>query len=242
MNTETKTIRVREIDIAIVRKPIKNLHLGVYPPSGGVRVAVPLAISDEAVRLAVIDKLGWIKRQREKFTNQSRQTLREMVSGETHYVEGCRYRLDVLESDQRPSIKRRRNQILELSVKPGTSSDKRESILYEWYRELLKERVPPLIEKWEAALGVELSEWRIRKMKTRWGSCNREARRIWLNLELAKKPPLCLEYVILHELVHLLVRHHNDAFTGLLDKHMPLWRQHKAELNQAPLRQEHWER
>lgn len=163
-----------------------------------------------------------------------------MVSGETHYVEGRRYRLDVVEANSRPEIKVRRNNILELQVRPGTKRDKREAILYRWYRGQLQENIPSLVEKWEEALGVELSEWRIRKMKTRWGSCNRDARRIWLNVELAKKAPLCLDYVVLHEIAHLLVRHHNEAFTALLDRHMPLWRQYKDELNQAPLCQEKW--
>jgi predicted metal-dependent hydrolase len=240
MNTEHSHITIRDIEIAIERKAIKNLHLGVYPPSGRVRVAVPLTVSDEAVRLAVIDKLGWIKRQRASFEAQPRQSQRDMVSGESHYVEGKRYRLDVIVTDKAPGIAIRSNDMLELRVKSGTSRDKREALLYTWYRERLKERIPPLVAQWEEALGVEVTDWRIRKMKTKWGSCNRGARRIWLNLELIKKPPQCLEYVVLHEMAHLLVRHHNDAFTALLDRHMPLWQQCRDELNAAPLCHEEW--
>lgn len=240
MSIETGSITVSDIEIAITRKAVKNLHLGVYPPSGGVRVAAPLAVSDEAVRLAVIEKLGWIKRQRAKFEAQPRQSERQMVSGETHYVEGRRYRLDVIEHEKCPSIRIKRNNILEMRVKPDTDRDKRESLLHEWYRQRLQGCIPELVAKWEEELGVEVADWRIRKMKTKWGSCNREAQRIWLNLELAKKPPLCLDYVVLHEMAHFLVRHHNDEFTGLLDRHMPLWRQYRDELNQAPLCHENW--
>lgn len=240
MSTESRTITVSNIEISIIRKAIKNLHLGVYPPTGRVRVAAPLAVSDEAVRLAVIEKLGWIKRQRAMFEAQSRQTERQMVSGETHYVEGRRYRLDVIEHEKRPLLRIQRNNILELRVKPDTSRDKREALLYRWYRRRLEERIPELITKWEEALNVEVVDWRIRKMKTKWGSCSPSAQRIWLNIELAKKPPLCLDYVVLHEMAHLIVRYHNDDFTALLERHMPLWRQYRDELNQAPLCHENW--
>ncbi len=240
MNTETNIITVSGIEVTVDRKAIKNLHLAVYPPNGRVRVAVPLAVSDEAARLAIIDKLGWIKRQRTQFEEQPRQSEREMVTGESHYVQGRRYRLDVMEHNAPPEIHVRGNSILELRVRPGTSREKRESVLYEWYRQLLKAEIPPLIEKWEPIMDVDVLDWRVRKMKTKWGSCRIETGRIWLNLELAKKPHSCLEYIVVHEMVHLLERRHNDRFKAYMDRFIPQWRLYRDELNQAHLGHENW--
>jgi len=228
------------LPVQIVRKPIKNLHLGVYPPNGRVRVAAPLAVSDHAVRLAVIGKLGWIKRQRARFENQPRQSRREIVSGETHYFLGRPYRLRVTRHLGRGSLVLWTKSAIELWVQPGSDVNDRDLILQRWYRERLRELVPPLLAKWEPVLGVRAADWRIKKMKTRWGSCSAKARRIWLNLELAKKPALCLEYLLVHELVHLIERRHNDRFTCLMDKHLPLWRQRRRELNAAPLAHANW--
>lgn len=239
MNTERHEIQVSGLSVEIVRKPIKNLHLGVYPPSGRVRVAVPMAVSDHAVRLAVAGKLGWIKRQRSRFAAQSRQSEREMLSGESHYFLGRRYRLRVVEHPGAGRVVLR-GRTIELWIRTGSDLEARQVVLDRWYRERLRELVPPLIAKWGDALGVRTADWRIKKMKTKWGSCSRDAKRIWLNLELAKKPVQCLEYLVVHELVHLIEPLHNDCFTKLLDKHLPLWRHYRQELNSAPLAHASW--
>jgi predicted metal-dependent hydrolase len=226
---------VDEITVNVVRKDIKNLHLGVYPPEGRVRIAVPWTITDDAVRLAVINRLGWIKRQQAKFQAQPRQSPREMVNGESHYFLGNRYRLQVIENKGSNRVELRNKSYLDLYVRPNTDTEGRQLVLQEWYRKQLGLLIPPLVEKWEPVLGVQLAEWRIRKMKTKWGSCNIEARRIWLNLELAKKPIHCLEYVIVHEMMHLLERYHNERFVSLMDKHLPQWRLYRDELNSMPL-------
>lgn len=241
MTTEAHVLTVGGLRVAVVRKAIKNLHLGVYPPDGRVRVAAPLVVSDAAVRVAVIGKLRWIKRQQAAFEHQERESEREMVSGESHYVLGWRYRLDVVEAVGPARIVVRNRRTLELHTRPGWDARQREQLLHRWYRERLRELVPPLIEKWQAALGVEAAGWGIKKMKTRWGSCNMASRRIWLNLELAKKPPECLEYLVVHELAHLLVRHHDDRFNALMDRHLPRWRLARRTLNAAPLAHETWE-
>lgn len=226
--------------VDVVRKSIKNLHLAVYPPFGRVRVAVPLAVNDDAVRLAVISKLGWIKRQQEKYLAQPRQSEREMINGESHYFMGRRYRLCVVTATGAAKVRLKNNSTLELQIRPEASAESRERALQAWYRQQLREIVPPLIKKWEQTLGVSVEEWGIKKMKTRWGTCNIAARRIWLNLELAKKPVQCLEYLIVHELAHLLERHHNDHFIAILDKHLPQWRLYRQALNSAPLAHEDW--
>ena len=238
--SETHQITVQSLTVDVVRKAIKNLHLGVYPPDGRVRVAAPLAVSDEAVRLAVIGKLGWIKRQQSSFRAQSRQGKREMVSGESHYFLGQRYRLRIVSVMDASKVVLNKSR-LELHVRPELPAEERERALQEWYRARLKELVPPLLEKWQPALGVEPAGWSVRKMKTKWGSCNTDSRRIWLNLELAKKPVQCLEYILVHELSHLLERRHNDRFRALMDQAMPLWRLRRDELNQAPLNCENWD-
>jgi len=237
---QTRSITVSGIKVEIVRKDIKNLHLGVYPPQGRVRVAAPLVVNDEAVRLAVIDKLGWIKRQQAKFREQPRQSQREMVSGESHYFFGQRYRLRVHPHDGPPHIAVRGTTTLDLFVRPGTSAEQREKLLAQWYRSQLKALIPPLVAKWEKILGVQLAEWGVKKMKTKWGSCNPAARRAWFNLELAKKPAPCLEYIVAHELLHLLERHHNDRFLQLLNRHLPQWQQYRELLNRLPLADEAW--
>jgi predicted metal-dependent hydrolase len=240
MITDKSQIRVSGVPVEIVRKGIKNLHLGVYPPHGRVRVAAPLRVSDDAVRLAVVGKLGWIKRQRARFEAQPRQSAREMVSGESHYFLGQRYRLRVVKYDGPANVAARNKSVIELHVRRDSSGVQRERVLQRWYRQQLKEMIPPLLEKWQPTLGVQANEWAIKKMKTKWGACNVKVRRIWLNLELAKKPVQCLEYIIVHELVHLLERHHNDTFVALMNKFLPQWKSRRAELNAAPLAHEAW--
>jgi len=240
VSTERSRLVTNDLEVEVVRKAIKNLHLGVYPPDGHVRVAVPLHLDDEAVRLAIVSRLGWIRRQQHRFAQQERQSRREMVTGESHYFMGRRYRLDFIARAGRPGVRLRNNTTLELVAPPGSDRDSRARILDRWYRRQLRQRIPPLLEKWQPVIGVAVNEVRIKKMRTRWGSCNIEAGRIWLNLALIKKPPLCLEYIMVHEMVHFLERHHNQRFRALMDKLLPQWRLHRDELNRAPLANDHW--
>ncbi len=240
MSIETKTIRIRNLTVEVVRKNIKNLHVGVYPPNGRVRVAAPLAVSDEAIRLAVIGKLAWIRRQREKFESQPRQTAREAVSGESHYVFGQRYRLSLVKTIERPQVVLRTKTKMELHVSPRATQAGRLEVLDRWYRKQLRIAAEPLLEEWQHTLGFSLEFWGVKRMKTKWGSCNPETRRIWLNSELAKKPIACLEYIIVHELIHLLVSTHGDRFVALMDEHLPDWRKRRDLLNSSPLANEAW--
>ena len=234
-------ITVNGLIVDVVRKNIKNLHLAVYPPNGRVRVAAPLRVDDEAVRLAVISRMAWIKRHQAKFEGQERQSAREYVSGESHYFQGRRYLLNVVYHDAPPKVIIRNKTTLDLFVRTGSDTAKRERVLVAWYRKQLKEMIPPLIAKWGAIMGVQVAEWGVKRMKTRWGSCNIEAHRIWVNLALIKKPVHCLEYIIVHEMAHLLERLHNDRFTEHMDKFMPQWRFFREELNKAPLGYATWE-
>jgi hypothetical protein len=227
------TIGDRQIDV--VRKDIKNLHLAVYPPDGRVRIATPLHLDDEAVRLFAISKLGWIKKHQANFLNQERRSKREFVSGESHYFQGKRYLLNVIYSRESPRINIRNNTHIDLYIKEGSSEEKRQSAMMSWYRQQLKLEIPPLIAKWERIMNVRVKEWGIKQMKTKWGTCNIQAQKIWLNLELAKKSPQCLEYVVVHEMVHLLERNHGDRFIALMNKFLPNWRFYKDELNRSPL-------
>jgi len=240
MNTERHEIQVNGVTVEVVRKAIRNLHLGVYPPHGRVRVATPLGLSDEAVRLAVAGKLGWIKRQQNQFGEQQRQSPREMTSGESHYFLGRRYRLRILSHDGPPCVAVSNNSFMDLHIRADASATEREDALHRWYRRQLRALVPPLLEKWESVLGVRAADWRIKRMKTQWGACTIQAARIWLNLELAKKPVECLEYILAHELIHLIERHHSERFQALLERAMPLWRVHRDTLNRAPLAHEDW--
>lgn len=240
MSTSNHQISVSGIDVTVVRKKIKNLHLAVYPPNGRVRIAVPLHVDDEAVRLAVISKLGWIRKKQKTFEGQFRQSRREMVSGESVYFKGRRFRLRVVERPGKAEVLLRKKTVLELFVSPETSRESRERVLYRWYRSEMKAMLPDLIAKWEPILGVHVADWGVKKMRTRWGSCNPRAKRIWLNLELIKKQPQCLEYVLIHEMVHLLEPSHNDRFKKLMDQFYPAWRSCRDELNRAPLAHEDW--
>jgi len=241
VNTETHQISVSDVVVDVVRKDIKNLHLAVYPPDGRVRVAVPLLIDDEAVRLAVVSKLAWIKRQQALFQGQDRQSAREYVSRESHYYWGQRYLLNVAYHDAPPQVVVRNKRTLDLFVRGGSDRAKRAQVLQAWYRRQLKAAIPPLIARWEPITGVHVADWRVKRMKTKWGTCNEQARRIWLNLELVKKPPRCLEYIIVHEMVHLLERQHNARFVAYMDQFLPQWRHLRDLLNQAPLAHETWE-
>jgi len=226
------------LSVDVIRKDIKNLHISVMPPNGRVRVAIPKHVNDDRVRSAVVTKLAWIKKQQNDFEKQPRQSEREMVAGESHYFFGRRYRLEVVEGKANISI--RGNSTLRLTAPKKLTKEKRLKLLDEWYREQIKEKLPELITKWQAVVGAEALHCGIRKMKTKWGSCNTSDKRIWLNLELAKKPPECLEYILVHELVHLLERHHNRRFKDFMDEFMPNWSLHRDTLNSSPLANENW--
>lgn len=240
MSIEARRFVVGGVPVEVCRRDIKHLHVGVYPPAGRVRVAAPLRLTDEAVRLAVVSRLGWIRRQQAAFLGQDRQSAREMVTGESHYFHGRRYRLRVAQGPGAIGVQLLSPGTIELQVPAGTGAAGRDVALAKWYRKQLRAELPTLVAKWEGRIGVRVAEVRIKKMKTQWGSCNSAARRIWLNLELAKKPTSCLEYVLVHEMVHLCERHHNERFRALIDRLMPNWQLIREELNRAPLAHEDW--
>ena len=240
IKTDRYHIDVNGISVEVVHKDIKHFYIGVHPPNGLVRVSAPLHFDEDAIRMAVITRLAWIRRKQAEFAKQERQSEREFVTGESHYFEGRRYRLDVIEQDCPPKVWLPNSTKIALSVRPGSDRAKRETVMQGWYREHLRRQIPPLLEKWESKLEVSVNEVRIRKMKTLWGSCNIEAKRIWLNLELAKKSKSCLVYVLVHEMVHLLERNHNDRFRELMDNFLPQWRIYRDQLNRAPLAHENW--
>lgn len=221
--------------VEVVRKRIKHMHFAVYPPDGRVRVSTPLRLNDDAVRLAILSKLPWIKRHQARIGSQQKRPALAYVSGECHDYLGQRYRLNVIHHQAPPRIELGDDQTLDLYVREGSDSARRERVLLEWYRGQLKALIPPIIAQWEPVLGVQVSAWGVKRMKTRWGSCNIKARRIWLNLELAKRPIGSLEYVIVHEMVHFLERLHNERFFDYMDRFIPAWRQVRDALNAAPI-------
>ncbi len=229
-----KHMEVDGIRVEIVRKDIKHIYLRVCPPDGRVRVSVPRRVDDATVRSAVTARLDWIRRQQARHAGEARAARRELVTGETHWYEGRAYRLQVIEGEHHPSVQLQ-DGTMELRVRPGSDEAKRRAVLEAWYRKSLKEKLPPLLAHWEPKVGVQVAECRIRKMKTRWGSCNIAARRIWLNLELAKKPSELLEWILVHEMVHLLERRHNSRFRALLDGLLPDWRLRRDALNRPPV-------
>lgn len=228
------SINVSGLEIIIERKDIKNLHIGVYPPNGKIRVATPLKLNDEAVRLAVISRLSWIKKQQQNFLNQPRQTKREMVSGESHYLFGKRYLLDIHYRHGKHEVLKKHS-TLELFVGETTSLENRLKTLEYYYRATLKDEIEQLVNKWEKSIGVEVSSWKIQKMKTKWGSCNVEAKKLLFNLELAKVSLSSIEYIVVHELLHLLERYHNDNFQTLLNRYLPDWKSRKEALKNTYL-------
>lgn len=234
-------IVLNDITIDIVRKSIKNMHLSVYPPKGRVRLAVPLDVTDDAIQLFAISKIPWIKKNQRKFANQERQSPRAFVDRESHYFQGRRYLLRVTEHNSAHRVEIKTKTYIDLYVRPNTSVEKRNEILNEWYRTQLKREIEPIIKRWEKVIGVHVDDWSVKQMKTKWGTCNIEDKRIWINLELAKKPLSCLEYIIVHEMIHLLERHHNEHFQAYLDKFLPQWKTYKEELNRFPVSHGEWE-
>ncbi len=236
----TDKIKVSDLDILTVKKDIKNIHLGVYPPTGRVRIAAPLQTSDETIRLLILSKMPWIKKQRSKFVKQQRQTKREYVSGESHYFMGKRYLLNVIYGDFKSKIEIKKKDKIDLYIKSGANSQTRERILDNFYRAELRKHVPKLVAKWESRTGIKLKEIQIKKMKTKWGTSNPKDGRIWINLELAKKPLHSLEYVILHEMIHFLEKNHTERFRHIMNSAMPQWKQYKEELNHSVLGHACW--
>lgn len=232
-------LTVSNIPIKVIRKSVKNMQLAVYPPMGDVRITAPPHYTESNIRLAVVSRLQWIKQQQERFIAQARQTQREMVSGETCYLWGQAYELRVTYQQGKHSI-RLNGRYLELSVRPNTSLENRLLVLSQYYRQQLKARIPALLDKWQIKLGVQTCGWGVRRMKTKWGSCNTRDKRIWLNLELAKKPLPCLEYVLVHELAHLLEGSHNHKFVAILDEALPAWKSLRKILNDEHLATEIW--
>ena len=232
-------VRLGDIEVDVVLKDIKNVHLSVHPPTGRVRIAAPKRMRIDAIRVFAISKLDWIKQQQTKLREQERETPRDYVDRESHYVWGRRYLLTVSERDEPPSIELKHSRML-LRVRPGTDEDKRQALVEEWYREQLREAVPALMARWQPLLGVRVERLFVQRMKTKWGSCNHKAGAIRLNTELAKKPAECLEYIVLHELVHLVEPTHNARFVALMDRFMPRWQFHRQILNRLPVRREKW--
>lgn len=232
-------ITLGEIVVDVVTKDIKNIHLSVYPPAGRVRIAAPLHMQIDSIRVFAISKLGWIKKQQQKLREQERETPREYLERESHYVWGRRYLLRLVEKEAAPGVVLEHS-TLALQTRPAANEDMKRAILEEWYRQTLKEAARPLIAKWEPLMGVQVERVFVQKMKTKWGSCSPSAGNIRLNTDLAKKPPQCLEYIVLHEMAHLIEPTHNSRFLSLLDGFMPHWRYYRADLNRLPVRHEDW--
>jgi predicted metal-dependent hydrolase len=233
-------LTLRNIDIEVEQKDIKNIHLSVYPPNGRVRIAAPERMDLDTIRIFAVSKLQWIKNQQEVLQNQERETKREYLNRESHYFFGKRYLLKVHLVEAAPKVELD-HKYIHLYVRPNSSVQKRAEVMDEWHRAELKRIVPQLIAKWEKRIGVESNDYGIKKMRTKWGSCNTEAKRIWLNLELAKKPKECLEYIIVHELVHLLERSHNERFVKFMNEFMPKWQYLSDELNRLPYSHVDWD-
>jgi hypothetical protein len=229
-----ETILVSDLSIDVIRKDIKNIHLTVYPPNGRIKVSVPIHVDNDSLRLFIISKMTWIKKKLKELENQDRQSYRRFVSGENHYYWGKRYILNVI-NQKAPlpnKVVIRNKKYIDLFVRENSNLVIRKNALYSWYRSELKNAIPPLIRKWENKLNITVSDWGVKIMKTKWGTCNANAKRIWLNLELIKKPRHCLDYIVLHEIIHILERTHSDRFNELMDEYYPNWRTVRKELNE----------
>jgi hypothetical protein len=234
------TIDLGGIPVEVVKKDIKNVHLSVYPPTGKVRISAPLRMNLDTIRVFAISKLAWIRQQQKKVTEQERETPREYLDRESHYVWGKRYLLKLSEKDAAPEVDLRHSHLV-LHVRPQTTEEKKQAILDEWYRAQLKAAVPALIAKWEPLMHVKVERFFVQRMKTKWGSCSLASAGIRLNTDLARKPRECLEYIVVHEMVHLLEPTHNTRFIALMDMFMPNWRFHRQSLNRLPVRHESWQ-
>jgi predicted metal-dependent hydrolase len=239
VSTDVSQINLGDIAVDVVLKDIKNLHLSVHPPTGRVRISAPKRMRMDTIRVFAISKLAWIRRQQTKLREQERETRREYVERESQYVWGKRYLLAIVESEEPPSIELTHSRLV-LRLRPRTGEDKKNSLVEEWYREQLKEAVPPLIARWQSLLDVRVERFFVQRMKTRWGSCNSKTRSIRLNTDLAKKPRACLEYLVVHEMIHLIEPTHNSRFVALMDQSMPQWRTVRELLNRLPVRHDDW--
>ena len=235
----TEFIHIGDISIAVTRKDIKNVHLSVHPPEGRVTLSAPTETRLEVARAYAITRLSWIREQQEKLRSQARETPREFIERESHYLWGRRHLLTVIERDTKPSVTVDHKRIT-LSVRPGSVHAKRASVIHEWHKSLLHEFIPSLISKWEPKLGVQVAAYFLQRMKTKWGSCNHKAGHIRLNTELVKKPKDLIEYVVVHEMLHLIEPTHSDRFISLLTENFPTWREARSELNELPLAAEEW--
>ena len=233
-------VQLGDLAVDVVRKDIKNVHLSVHPPSGAVRIAAPSHLSIDTIRVFAIAKLGWIRQQQKKLLEQEREMPREYLNRESHYVWGERYLLRIIEGDVPASVELSHRRMI-FRARPGWNQTKKQELLEAWYREQLKVAAPPLIAKWERHMGVKVEEVFVQRMKTKWGSCNPRARTIRLNTDLAKKPRECLEYIVVHELVHLLEPTHNARFIALMNQFLPKWQSHRVTLNRLPVRHERWD-
>lgn len=226
------------VTVDVVKKPIKNIHLSVHPPTGRVRISAPAHMKTETIRLYAISKLDWIKQHQRKITSQERETPREYLDRESHYVWGRRFLLRVVDAEVAGVELEHKS--LVLRVRRGADADKKQAMLDEWYRKQVRVAAQPLIEKWQRLMGVSVSRCFVQRMKTKWGSCNDSTRNIRLNSELAKKPPECLEYIVVHEMAHILEPTHSRRFTQLMDAFLPDWQHRRDQLNQLPVRHENW--
>jgi predicted metal-dependent hydrolase len=235
----TETIEIGDMKIRLTRKVVKNVHLSVHPPGGRVTLTAPENTRLEVARAYAITRLDWIRRQQQKLRNQARETPRQFVERESHYLWGRRYLLSIEQREVKPSVKVDHRRIT-LTVRSGSHRPKRQEILHHWHKDLLHQFIRPVIKKWEPKLGVHVHAYYLQRMKTKWGSCNHRDGNIRLNTELVKKPKDLVEYVIVHEMTHLLEPTHNERFISLLTSHFPYWREARAELNQLPLAAEMW--
>ncbi len=231
---DSQTIYLGEIPITVVKKNIKNVNLSVHPPAGHVRISAPYRMQTEAIHRFALSKLSWIEKQQQRIRARHREMPHEYVNAESHYLWGQRYPLNVVETNAAPHLSFNQNQML-LQVRPGSDFHTKQAIVENTYRQQLQDAIPPLIAGWEPRMGVKVADFSIRKMKTKWGSCTPARRTIRFNLELAKRPPDCLEYVVIHEMVHLLEASHNQRFIGFMDQFMPQWKSHRETLNHLPM-------
>ena len=234
-----RQIQLGDIAVDVVFKDIRNVHLGVYPPTGQVRISAPAHMSLDTIRVFAISRLEWIRAQQRKLVGQARETPREYLDRESHYVWGRRCLLRIVEEDAAPKVELKHTRMV-LRIRPGTDTARKQAVIAQWYREQLKAALPPLIAKWERLMGVAVGRVFVQQMKTQWGSCNHDKRTLRLNTDLAKKPRECLEYIVVHEMVHLLEPTHNARFIALMDRFMPNWQARRDQLNQLPVRHEEW--
>ena len=228
-------MNVGDLEVEVIKKDIKNIHLGVYPPIGRVRLSAPMDSDTEKIRMFIVSKIPWIRKNQRKFKNKERQTTREFIDRESHYFEGRRYLLKVVIDETKSNSVELNKTSIKMSINSNLDCIKRKELFENWMRRKLRPRLEPVISKWVDILGVNLTEWKIKKMKTKWGSCNKEAKRVWFNLELAKVDDYCLEYIVLHELAHLKYRNHGKEFTSILNTNMNDWEQRKSQLNDTIL-------